>query len=78
MKPYKCDLKFNNKHITVIVFVNGPRDYDGMYHYDLELRTAHRISGNEFQKLKKYLEDEGYIDDAIKHYGLDGEEEQFA
>lgn len=30
--------------------------------YDLELFTKERISGDEFQKLKSYIEAEGYID----------------
>ncbi len=46
-----------------MISINKPKDEEG-YHYNIELRTTERISGDEFQKLRKYLEDEGYVDEA--------------
>jgi len=60
---YNKKITFNGKQIRVIVSVNKPKDEEG-YHYNIELRTTERISGDEFQKLRKYLEDEGYVDEA--------------
>lgn len=54
-------INFNGKQISVLFKINKPKDYDG-YHYDMEIRTDEKMSGDEFQKLRKYLEDEGYID----------------
>jgi len=68
-KPlYKTDITYNKKQFTVFVKINKVDYSDDEYHYDIELRTKERISGDEFQKLKKYLEDEGYIDQAIEYY----------
>lgn len=63
--PYKANIVINDKKITVFIKINNPFDENG-YHYDLEIRTSEKISGQEFQKIKMYLEDEGYIDEAIK------------
>ena len=41
-----------------------PLDTDG---YDIELRSKERISGDEFQALRHYLEEEGYLDAARKY-----------
>ena len=60
---YNKKITFNGKQIRVIILINKPRDEKGC-HYNIELRTNERISGDEFQKLRKYLEDEGYIDEA--------------
>lgn len=60
---YNKKITFNSKQIRVMISINKPKDEEG-YHYNIELRTTERISGDEFQKLRKYLEDEGYIDDA--------------
>jgi hypothetical protein len=62
-KPlYKFNLKFNNKNFTIFIKINNIEMDDQAYHYDIELRTKEKISGDEFQKLKQYLETEGYID----------------
>jgi hypothetical protein len=67
-KPlYRSELQINNKQFTIFVKINKDVDDDG-YHYDLELRTKEKISGDEFQKLRRYLEAEGYIDQAIEYY----------
>ncbi len=60
---YNKKITFNGKQIRVMISVNKPKDEEG-YHYNIELRTTERISGDEFQKLRKYLEDEGYVDEA--------------
>jgi hypothetical protein len=64
---YLTSLTFAGKKIEVLIQVNRPKDHEG-YHYDVELRTESSITGDEFQKLKKYLEDEGYIDAAVENY----------
>lgn len=66
--PYKTNLTFNKKQFTIFVKINQIENDDDGYHYDLEIRTKEKLSGDEFQKLKKYLEDEGYIDQAIEYY----------
>lgn len=66
--PYKTSLTFNNKHFTIFIKINSIDNEENSYHYDIELRTKSKISGDEFQKLKHYLEAEGYIDQAIEHY----------
>jgi hypothetical protein len=60
---YNKKITFNSKQIRVMISINKPKDEEG-YHYNIELRTTERISGDEFQKLRKYLEDEGYVDEA--------------
>ena len=60
---YNKKITFNGKQIRVMISINKPKDEEG-YHYNIELRTTERISGDEFQKLRKYLEDEGYVDEA--------------
>lgn len=66
--PYRTKLTFNKKEFTVFVKINQIDSEDEEYHYDLELRTKDKISGDEFQKLRMYLEEEGYIDQAIEYY----------
>jgi len=68
IRPYKLAIDFNKKKFVIFVQINKIGNTKEEYHYNLELRTKHRLSGNEFQKLKKYLEDEGYIDEAIDYY----------
>lgn len=69
MKRRYCKLlTFNQKSFAVYITINSPKDLDG-YHYNLELRTSERISGNEFCALRRYLEEEGYVDDALEFYG---------
>jgi hypothetical protein len=60
---YNKKITFNGKQIRVMISINKPKDEEG-YHYNIELRTTERVSGDEFQKLGKYLEDEGYVDEA--------------
>ena len=64
---YFTEITFANKKIKVFIHINKTKDEEG-YHYDVELQTKEAISGDEFQKLKKYLEDEGYIDAAIEKF----------
>jgi hypothetical protein len=66
IRPYKINITFNKKKYEIIIHIKDREDKE--YHYDMELMTSDRISGDEFQKLKKFLEDEGYIDEAIKYY----------
>ena len=64
---YFTKITFANKKFKVFIHVNKPKDEKG-YHYNVELQTKEVITGEEFQKLKKYLEDEGYIDAAIEKF----------
>jgi hypothetical protein len=65
---YCTNLTFNNKKFLIYIKINSHTDADTEYHYDLELQTTEKISGHEFQKLRKYIESEGYVDEAIKYY----------
>ena len=56
-------INLNNKVFRVLVNINKPKDKNG-YHYNLEIRTKEKLSGDEFQKLRNYLEQEGYVDEA--------------
>lgn len=66
-KRYCRLLTFNQKSFAIYITINSQTDQEG-YHYDLELRTPERITGNEFCALRRYIENEGYIDDAIDFY----------
>lgn len=68
IRPYKLNIRFNNKKYEILIFINDNTKDDDEYHYDMDIKVDERISGNEFQKLKKYIENEGYIDEAIKYY----------
>jgi len=60
---YETDLTYKRKKYKIkikTIFEVG----DGKEHYDLEVSTNKRMSGNEFLALRKYLEDEGYIEQA--------------
>lgn len=61
MPTYYTKLKFKGKQMEVGI---RPVGSDG---YDIELRSKERISGDEFQALRKYLEQEGYLE-AAKDY----------
>jgi hypothetical protein len=67
-RPFKQKIIFNKKDFTIFIKINEISNSPDEYHYDLELVTKERISGDELQKLRKYLEDEGYIDAAIEYY----------
>ena len=64
-KPYWKKIKFNNKEFQILVSINKPKDKFG-YHYNLEIRTKEKLSGDEFQKLRNYLEQEGYVEEATE------------
>lgn len=53
---YTC-ITLNRKKYDVTIYPKGQG-------YDLEIKTKGRFSGNQYQQLKKYLEDEGYIEEA--------------
>jgi hypothetical protein len=54
-------IKFNNRNFKIRIRPNGER-------YDLDIETKKYLSGDDFQKLKQYLENEGYIDAAKAPY----------
>jgi hypothetical protein len=66
--PYQIDIVFNNKRFTINILLD--RIVDGEIQRDLEIFTEERISGQEFQKIKQYLEREGYFDEAFTFYGI--------
>jgi hypothetical protein len=62
-KSYWNKIRFNDKEFRVLININKPKDESG-YHYDMEIQTQEKISGDEFQKLRNYLEQEGYVEEA--------------
>jgi hypothetical protein len=60
---YETDLTYNKKKYRIRVKTIFGVD-DGKEHYDLEVSTNRMMSGNEFLSLRKYLEEEGYIEQA--------------
>jgi len=54
-------IKFNNRNFKVRIRPNGKK-------CDLDIETKGFFSGDDYQKLKKYLENEGYIDAAKAPY----------
>ena len=60
---YETDLTLNGKkyriRVKTIFGINDEKE-----HYDLEVMATKRMSGSEFLGLRKYLEEEGYIEEA--------------
>lgn len=65
-KDYYTRLTFKDIACELRLIPNG----DG---FDIELGSKKRISGDYFQALKKYLEEEGYFDAAREWCGLGAE-----
>ncbi len=65
--PYEINITFNNKRYTVSIIMD--RTINGKVQCDFEILTDEKMTGNDFQKLKTYLEKEGYVDAALDHYG---------
>ncbi len=66
--PYKIDVVFNKKEFKIHILLE--RIVNNKIQCDYEIFTNEKISGNEFQKLKAYLMNEGYIEDAFKYYNI--------
>lgn len=62
-KDYYTHLAFKGIKCEIRLMPNG----DG---FDIELGTKQRISGDYFQALKQYLEEEGYFDAAREWCGV--------
>jgi hypothetical protein len=60
---YETDLTYNKKKYKIRIKTIFEID-DDKEHYDLEVSTNKKMSGNEFLALRKYLEEEGYIEQA--------------
>lgn len=58
MKKYDTQIKFKNRNFKLNIL---PKDNDG---FDLEMEFKGSLSGEDFQDLRKYLIDEGYVDAA--------------
>ncbi len=56
-KDFYTRLRFKNKHYEIRLIPCG----EG---FDIELKCTSRISGDEFQALRLYLEEEGYFEAA--------------
>ena len=65
-KDYYTRLTFKDIPCELRLIPNG----EG---FDIELATKKRISGDYFQALKKYLEEEGYFEEARERCGLGAE-----
>ena len=60
---YETDLTYGKRKYRIrIKTIFGLDDWED--HYDLEVATNRRMSGNEFLALRKYLQEEGYIEQA--------------
>ena len=71
MDMYETDLTYNSKKYRIkIKTIFGIEDDDEREHYDLEVSSNRRMSGNEFLALRKYLEEEGYVQEA-REYNLE-------
>jgi hypothetical protein len=66
MLPYKVDITFNKKKYSVKIILD--RIVNSEVQCDYEIFTEDRMSGDEFQKLKAYLINEGYVDEAYERY----------
>jgi hypothetical protein len=64
-KDFYTRLRFQDKHYEVRLIPHGP---DG---FDIEIGCKSRISGDEFQALKKYLDEEGYFEAAKEWCDVD-------
>jgi hypothetical protein len=60
---YETDITLNKKKYQIRVKTIFGID-DDKDHYDLEVSANRRMSGDEFLALRKYLEEEGYIEEA--------------
>jgi len=63
-KDYYTRLRFKDKHYEVRLIPHGVG-------FDIEIGCKSRICGEEFQALKKYLDEEGYFEAAREWCGLD-------
>ena len=61
---YETELTYNSKKYRIRVKTIFNVEDDERDHYDLEVSANKRMSGNEFLALRKYLEEEGYIEEA--------------
>jgi hypothetical protein len=57
-KKYTTNIKFKNRNFKLNIL---PKNFDG---FDLEIELKGSLSGQDFQELRKYLIDEGYVDAA--------------
>jgi hypothetical protein len=58
MKKYAIHIKFKGRNFKLNIL---PKDDD---RFDLEMEFKGSLSGEDFQDLRKYLVDEGYVDAA--------------
>jgi hypothetical protein len=58
MKKYAINIKFKNRKFKLNIL---PKENDS---FDLEMEFKGSLSGADFQELRKYLVDEGYVDAA--------------
>lgn len=61
-KPYRINLSIDKKGYDITI---TPHKDEG---FDLDIKTPHPMSGDEFQALRKYMEDEGYFEEASQYY----------
>jgi hypothetical protein len=62
---YNTKLTFKGRYFDVGI---RPVDSDG---YDIEVRVKGTLSGDDFQALRKYLDEEGYLEAARDYFGGD-------
>ncbi len=59
---YNTKLTFKGRHFDIGI---RPVEDDG---YDIEVRVKGSLSGDDFQALRKYLDNEGYLDAARDYF----------
>jgi hypothetical protein len=62
-KDYFTSLTFKNKKYKIRLIPHG----EG---FDIELACTQKITGEDFQSLRKYLEEEGYFEQAREWCGI--------
>jgi hypothetical protein len=68
ISPYRADIVFKNAKYTAFLIINEDLNCEDGCYYDINIRSNQKISKQEFGSIKKYLEDEGYIDAAISYF----------
>ena len=61
---YRTKLTFKGRHFDVGI---RPVDTEG---YDIEVGVKGRLSGDDFQALRQYLDSEGYLEAARENFPI--------
>lgn len=64
MNTYKTKLTFKKRYFDVGIRPVGDEGYD------IEVRVKGKLSGDDFQALRQYLDSEGYLEAARDYFEL--------